>query len=63
MDEIEVIMNKLSLQSENTLALYRNHCLNGEIDTAIEDNVNIDEIHNNIENIVKTTIKTWKASD
>ncbi|NLZ53910.1 MAG: hypothetical protein GX892_12350, partial [Thermoanaerobacteraceae bacterium] len=38
MDEIEAIMNKLSLQSENTLAFVEETTASmGEIDTAIED--------------------------
>lgn len=63
MDEIEVIMNKLSLQSENTLAFVQETTASmGEIDTAIEDNVkNIDEIHNNIENIVKNNNKNMES--
>lgn len=63
MDEIETIMNKLGLQSENTLAFVQETTASmGEIDTAIEDNVkNIDEIHANIENIVKSNNKNMES--
>lgn len=63
MDEIEAIMNKLSSQSENTLAFVEETTASmGEIDTAIEDNVkNIDEIHNNIENIVNNNNKNVES--
>lgn len=63
MDEIEAVMNKLSSQSENTLAFVEETTASmGEIDTAIEDNVkNIDEIHDNIESIVKNNNKNVES--
>ena len=59
MDEIHAVMNKLSLQSENTLAFVEETTASmSEIDTAIEDDVkSIDEIHSNIENIAKNNSK------
>jgi len=63
MEEIQVIMNKLSMQSENTLAFVEETTTSmGEIDTAIENNVkSIDEIHNSIENIVKNNNKNIES--
>lgn len=62
-DEIEAIMNKLSLQTENTLAFAEETTASmGEIDKAIEDNVeNIDEIHKNIEDIVVNNNKNIES--
>ena len=63
MDEIQAVMNKLSLQSENTLAFVEETTASmSEIDTAIEDNVkSIDEIHGNIENIAKNNSKNMES--
>ena len=42
MDEIEIIMNKLGLQSENTLAFMEETTASmGEIDYAMNDNVKV----------------------
>ncbi|WP_296970146.1 methyl-accepting chemotaxis protein [Tepidanaerobacter sp. EBM-38] len=62
-DEIEAIMNKLSLQTENTLAFAEETTASmGEIDKAIEDNVeNIDAIHKNIEDIVVNNNKNIES--
>jgi methyl-accepting chemotaxis protein len=63
MDEIEIIMNKLGLQSENTLAFVEETTASmGEIDHAINDNVkSVDEILTNIEHIVKNNNKNMES--
>ncbi len=63
MDEIEIIMNKLGLQSENTLAFVEETTASmGEIDHAMNDNVkSIDEILSNIDHIVKNNDKNIES--
>lgn len=63
MDEIEVIMGKLGLQSESTLAFVQETTASmGEIDHAIDDNVKgIDEILGNVEHIVKNNNKNIES--
>ena len=63
MDEIEVIMGKLSSQSEDTLEFVKETTASmEEIDTAIEANVkNVDEIHSNIESIVENNNKNMES--